>query len=53
MSPRAKTLLLIFLGALAVLMILAALSSEDDDQNALWRGLSSVLRLLSLIGRLF
>lgn len=53
MSPRGKTILLIAVGVFAVLLILAILSSDDEDQNAVFRGLSSILRMLTLVGRAF
>ena len=49
MSPAGKKTLLILFGAMAVVLVIAALgSSEDEDQSSAWRG---VFRLLSAIGR--
>ncbi len=48
MSPAGKKTVLILFGAMAIVLIIAALSSEDEDQSSAWRG---VFRLLNAIGR--
>lgn len=53
MSPRAKTLLLIVFGLLALLAILALLMSDDEGAGDGLRGLSTLLRIFVVIGRLF